>query len=87
MSDGIDSKIGYLTAITGSVLLAMNAGLALYGFIAFLFSNVAWIHYSIRIKSADLLKQNLGFVITTILGILTAVGLVNIQDVIAFYFI
>ncbi len=68
-SDGLDSLIGYVASVIGSLLLASNMGYGFYGFVLFFIANTAWIAYALRVKSKHMLKQNIVFMATTLFGI------------------
>jgi len=61
---------GCITALIGSALLAMgNTRLAGYGFCLFLASNGFWIAFAMLIGSNGMLVMQLGFTLTSCLGI------------------
>ena len=60
---------GFVFGVTGAFLLATNSKLSRWGWVAFLFSNVAWIIFSIASGLTSLLLQNLVFTATSLLGL------------------
>lgn len=60
---------GCAFGLIGASLLAMNNGLSGFGFISFLVSNVFWICFSVSIRSRGLLLMQLGFLISSSVGI------------------
>ena len=67
-----DSKLGWVGSILGLIgaaLLALNFEYSGYGWFAFLASNVAWIAYGLRTKTRSLLTMQLGFTLTSIIGL------------------
>lgn len=61
---------GCITALIGSALLALGSKkMAGYGFCLFLVSNCFWIAFAMMIGSKGLLVMQLGFTITSCMGI------------------
>jgi len=60
---------GSLLGLLGSALIASNSKFARYGFVAFLFSNFFWIAYGINQGAMGLILMQIGFVATSIMGI------------------
>jgi len=60
--------IGSALGLLGAALLAINLPISGYGWIAFLASNVAWIIYGLRTKTTSLLVMQIGFTITSVVG-------------------
>ena len=56
-------------ALTGSLLLAVRCRVSAWGWVGFLLSNIAWIVYAIATGTSSLLAQNLGFTVTSLIGI------------------
>ena len=56
-------------ALAGSLLLAVRCRVSAWGWVGFLLSNLAWIVYAIATGSPSLLAQNLGFTVTSLIGI------------------
>jgi len=61
--------LGSILALMGAFLLATNSRFSAYGWIFFLLSNTAWIIFSIREDNAPLLLMNIGFTLTSLLGL------------------
>lgn len=60
---------GSLTGLTGAGLLALNNAWSGYGFIAFLISNGCWIAYGRMADARGLITMQLGFTVTSLVGI------------------
>jgi hypothetical protein len=60
---------GSLTGLLGAGLLALNASISGFGFVAFLISNLAWIGFALSIRAYGLLMMQLGFTVTSVVGI------------------
>jgi hypothetical protein len=56
-------------ALAGSLLLAVRCRVSAWGWVGFLLSNFAWIVYAIATGTSSLLAQNLGFTVTSLIGI------------------
>ena len=56
-------------ALAGSLLLAVRCRVSAWGWVGFLLSNLAWIVYAIATGTSSLLVQNLGFTVTSLIGI------------------
>jgi len=56
-------------ALVGSLLLAVRCRVSAWGWVGFLLSNLAWIVYAIATSTSSLLAQNLGFTVTSLIGI------------------
>lgn len=56
-------------ALAGSLLLAVRCRVSAWGWVSFLLSNLAWIVYAIATGTSSLLAQNLGFTLTSLIGI------------------
>ena len=56
-------------ALAGSLLLAVRCRVSAWGWVGFLLSNLAWIVYAIATGTSSLLAQNLGFTVTSLIGI------------------
>lgn len=61
---------GSLLGLLGAFLLATNSTISGFGFIAFLLSNVCWIACAIHRKVGALFVMQMGFMATSILGIM-----------------
>lgn len=61
--------LGCLTGLCGSILLAIHNDLSKWGFAAFLVSNLLWIFFGISKKLYPLVVMQLGFTITSVIGI------------------
>ena len=61
--------IGSILGLIGAALLALNVSISGYGWIAFLASNVAWITYGVLTKTYSLLVMQVGFTITSFVGL------------------
>lgn len=57
-------QIEAATGLLGALLLAINGKHAGYGWLAFLASNAAWLHFAWRLDYAGLLAQTIGFTLT-----------------------
>lgn len=60
---------GCIFGLTGAFLLALNNRLSGYGFYLFLISNAAWIAFAMLTSVQALSVQNIGFTLTSLLGI------------------
>lgn len=60
---------GSLTGLLGAGLLALNASISGLGFVAFLVSNLVWIGFALSIRAYGLLFMQLGFTVTSLVGI------------------
>lgn len=60
---------GSVIGLLGAGLVASNTTVSGFGFIAFLASNYFWIAYALRVKSRPLLLMQVGFTLTSVLGI------------------
>ena len=70
MNEDLVGWCAALTAMTGAGLLAMRSHRwSKWGFVAFLESNVLWITWAIYTGTTHLLVQNLGFTVTSVIGI------------------
>jgi hypothetical protein len=56
-------------ALAGSLLLAVRCRVSAWGWVGFLLSDLAWIVYAIATGTLSLLAQNLGFIVTSLIGI------------------
>jgi len=61
--------IGCALALVGSLLLAMNTRISGWGFVAYFFSNCAWITFAASNGINSLLLMQIGFTLTSLLGI------------------
>ncbi len=72
------SLIGWcatLTALLGAALIALrSSSWSKWGFVAFLASNLLWISWGIHCEAWELVSQNVGFLITSVSGIVTWFG-------------
>lgn len=60
---------GCALGLLGAFVLALNNRWSQWGWAAFLASNVAWISYAVSMEAYGLLLQQLGFTITSLIGI------------------
>jgi hypothetical protein len=60
---------GCALGLLGSLLVAANCRFSRWGFVAYLLSNTAWLAYSILIGVPGLLLQQVGFIITGLIGL------------------
>jgi nicotinamide riboside transporter PnuC len=60
---------GCIFGLTGAFLLALNNRYSGYGFYLFLISNAAWIAFAMLTSVQALSVQNIGFTLTSLLGI------------------
>ena len=60
---------GCTAGLIGAFLLALNLPFSGLGFCFFLISNVFWLLFSLRISSKGLFLMQLGFMATSILGL------------------
>ena len=58
-----------LSALLGAALLASHSRIASYGWLCFLLSNIAWITVAINTDQTPLLVMQLGFTITSAIGL------------------
>ena len=71
MNQDLVGWLGALTAMIGAGLFAMRSGRwSKWGFVAFLASNLLWIAWAIYTGATHLLVQNLGFTVTSVIGII-----------------
>lgn len=56
-------------AMAGALLLAVRCRVSAWGWVGFLLSNLAWIVCAIATGTSSLLVQNLGFTVTSLIGI------------------
>ena len=61
---------GSLAGLLGAFLLATHSRVSRYGWVAFLFANLAMIAFALGIERYGLLVQQLGFLATSLLGLL-----------------
>lgn len=60
---------GALIGLVGATLLATHGRVAKYGWVCFLLANVVFICWAFRIDAFGLLAQQVGFTLTSLLGI------------------
>jgi nicotinamide riboside transporter PnuC len=60
---------GTATGLVGAILLALNMPWSGWGFVAFLISNIFWISFAILRGYNGLLLLQIGFTVTSIIGI------------------
>lgn len=65
---------GALTGLFGAGVLALNTSFSGWGFVGFLISNLAWIAYGIMARSWGLVTMQLGFTLTSVVGIYQWLG-------------
>ena len=63
---------GAICGFLGAFLLATHTRLSRYGWLAFLVANLAMIVFAISIQKNGLLVQQIGFTVTSLLGIYRA---------------
>lgn len=61
--------IGSLSSLLGAFLIATHSEFSQYGWIAFIIANLALITFSVAIKRYGLLLQQVGFTVTSLLGL------------------
>ena len=62
--------VGCFTGLTGAGLLAINsAAISKWGFVAFLVSNFIWIGFGLSKKLYPLVVMQLGFTVTSVIGV------------------
>ena len=59
---------GAIVGLLGALLLALNGRLARFGWLCFLVANIALITWAARLGAHGLLAQQLGFSLTSLLG-------------------
>lgn len=64
--------IGSLLGLLGSALLAANVKISRYGWVVFLFSNAFLIAFSVSMGLQGLLTMQIGFALTSSLGVYRA---------------
>lgn len=57
------------SGLVGAALVASKTDIAGYGFAAFLASNAGWLIYGVRTKTWSLVCMQVGFTVTSIVGI------------------
>jgi hypothetical protein len=60
---------GSLTGLIGAALLATNSDVSGLGFVAFLLSNACWLAFALYTRAFGLLVMQIGFTVTSVLGI------------------
>jgi hypothetical protein len=63
---------GCVLGLSGSYLLATNTEISRYGWIAFFVANIAMIGFARGVRANGLLVQQLGFMGSSVLGIVRA---------------
>jgi len=61
--------LGSIFGLIGSLLLAINTSFSGWGFVAFLFSNAAWLFYGVKTKTWSIVSMQVGFTATSLIGI------------------
>lgn len=61
--------VGCGLGLLGALLLSLNCKHSGWGFVAFLGSNIAWITFAVQNSISGLLVMQLGFTITSLIGI------------------
>jgi len=61
--------LGSITGLIGAFLVATHSQYADYGFIFFLLSNILFIRFAVQGKHTGLLVMQLGFTLTSLIGI------------------
>lgn len=61
--------IACFTGLAGALLLALNNQFSRWGFVCFLASNIFWIAFSVANGTHGLLVSQLGFTVTSLIGI------------------
>lgn len=69
MMTGWIEWIACALGLTGALLLAINGRYARYGWLFFIASNVGWIAYGYMTGAIGLIVQQIGFSVTSALGI------------------
>lgn len=69
MAGNPDEAIATASGLLGAFLLARNGKHAGYGWIAFLASNAAWIWFAWRAGHPGLFVQQIGFMVTSCMGL------------------
>lgn len=64
--------IGSLLGLVGTFLLASHSRVSRYGWFVFLWANIAMIGFALGIHRYGILVQQLGFMITSLIGIYRA---------------
>lgn len=60
---------GAMTGMAGSTLLALHVAISGYGFLLFLASNLFWLGYGIRTRAWGLVTMQLGYALTSTIGV------------------
>lgn len=60
---------GCIFGVIGATLLALNNSISGFGFVAFAIANGFWMGFAISIRSRALLIMQLGFVVSSAVGI------------------
>ncbi|HDR9103598.1 TPA: hypothetical protein QDB04_000318 [Burkholderia vietnamiensis] len=60
---------GAILGLLGSLLLALKLDISGWGFAAFLVSNLFWLAYGIKNRAWGLVTMQLGYSITSVMGI------------------
>jgi hypothetical protein len=61
--------VGAGLGLAGATLIALNVRASGYGWLLFLASNIAWIAYGVRVEAHGLVAMQLGFSVTSLVGI------------------
>jgi len=61
--------VGCITGLSGSILLATNSRYSQWGWIILIVSNIIWIIYGVLTHANGLIIQQIGFIITSMIGI------------------
>lgn len=61
--------VGCAFGLLGSAMLAMNSRYSGWGFVAFLFSNLAWIYFGLMTHATGLIVMQIGFTATSLIGV------------------
>lgn len=72
MTTTVFEWMGTVFGLLGATLLALNVPLSRYGWVAFLAANASLILFSVEVQAWGLLTQQLGFSLTSALGIYRA---------------
>ncbi|OJY56632.1 MAG: hypothetical protein BGP19_04600 [Thiobacillus sp. 0-1251] len=60
---------GAFLGLAGAALLALNVRASRFGWLLFLLSNGAWITYGIKVGAHGLVVMQIGFTLTSLMGV------------------
>jgi uncharacterized membrane protein len=61
---------GMITGVFGALLIALNIGMFLQGYILFMISSLTWVMYALRTSQKNLLILNIVFSAVNLIGLI-----------------